>query len=66
MEPADDPRVTHDAATALAGEDLAPYSQDELTARIAQLETEIDRVRTHRDRAAKHREAADLLFGKGA
>lgn len=52
-------------ASKLAGEDLAPYSQDELTARIALLEAEIARVQAHRDKAAKHRLAADALFSAG-
>ncbi len=52
-----------DAASSLAAEDLAPYSQDELTARIAQLEAEIARVTQHREKAAAHRSAADALFG---
>ncbi len=56
------PARSGDAASKLAGEDLAPYSQDELTARIALLETEIARVKSHRDKAAAHRSAADALF----
>lgn len=51
-----------DAASKLAGEDLAPYSQDELAERVALLETEIARVQAHSERAAKHRVAADALF----
>lgn len=64
MDPEDRPRPRGDAADRLATEDLDPYSQDELTARIAQLETEIARVTRHRDAAAAHRAAADALFGK--
>ena len=56
------PRAKSDAAQMLAGEDLGPYSQDELAARIALLEAEIARVGAHRDKAAKHRAAADALF----
>jgi uncharacterized small protein (DUF1192 family) len=56
------PARSGDAASKLAGEDLAPYSQDELTARIALLEAEIARVKSHRDKAAAHRSAADALF----
>lgn len=52
-----------DAASRLAGEDLGPYSQDELTIRIQLLEAEIARVTTHRDKASAHRAAADALFG---
>ncbi len=56
------PRPKGDAASQLAREDLAPYSQDELDERIALLEAEIDRVSSHRSKAAAHREAADALF----
>jgi uncharacterized small protein (DUF1192 family) len=52
-----------DAASRLAREDLDPYSNDELEARIALLEAEIARVKDHRDRASAHRAAADALFG---
>jgi len=62
MEDDDRPIRTGDAANRLAAEDLAPYSQDELTDRIALLEAEIARVKTHRDKAAAHRSAADALF----
>lgn len=62
MEEDDLPRAKEDAASRLAAEDLSPYSQDELTQRIALLETEIARVQTHRDKAARHRAAADALF----
>ena len=57
------PRPRGDAASKLATEDLAPYSQDELTERVEQLEAEIARVKAHRDKAAAHRAAADALFG---
>jgi uncharacterized small protein (DUF1192 family) len=52
-----------DAASLLSAEDLEPYSQDELAARIALLEAEIARVKAHRDKAEAHRAAADALFG---
>ena len=52
-----------DAASRLATEDLGPYSQDELDARWALLETEITRVKTHKDKASVHRAEADALFG---
>ncbi|AWW73175.1 hypothetical protein CD351_01905 [Erythrobacter sp. KY5] len=64
MDDLDLPRPKGDAASKLAGEDLAPYSQDELTERIALLEAEIERVRTHRDKASAHRAAADALFNR--
>jgi uncharacterized small protein (DUF1192 family) len=63
MDDSDLPRTKGDAASRLAGEDLAPYSQAELDERIACLEAEIVRVRAHRDKAAAHRAAADALFG---
>lgn len=66
MDLDDLPRPKGDAASALAREDLAPYSQDELDARVALLEAEIARVKAHRDKAAAHRSAADALFRKSA
>lgn len=64
MQDDDLPRPRGDAADKLSGEDLAPYSQDELTERINLLKTEISRVEAHRDTASAHRKAADALFGK--
>lgn len=58
------PRQKGDAASKLASEDLAPYSQHELGERIALLEAEIARVAAHRDKASAHMAAADALFGK--
>jgi uncharacterized small protein (DUF1192 family) len=58
------PRPKGDAASLLAGEDLAPYSLDELADRIRLLEDEIARVEKHRLMAAAHRDAADSLFGR--
>jgi uncharacterized small protein (DUF1192 family) len=63
MEDDASPRPRGDAASQLAGEDLAPYSQSELAARIALLEAEIARVEKHRQTAAAHRDAAEALFG---
>ena len=61
------PRVKGDAASRLAGEDLSPYSQDELEERVALLKAEIARVEAHSNRAAKHRAAANALFkGSGS
>ena len=61
------PRRKGDAASKLAGEDLSPYSQDELAERVALLKAEIERVEAHSDKAAKHRAAADALFsGSGS
>ena len=64
MDLDDLPRPKGDAASKLADEDLAPYSQDELGERIELLRAEIARVETHRDKAAAHRNAADALFRK--
>ena len=64
MELDDLPRPKGDAASKLAGEDLSPYSQDELGERIALLEAEIVRCEAHRSKAAAHRSAADALFRK--
>ena len=66
MDIDDLPRPKGDAASRLAGEDLGPYSQDELTERITLLEAEIARVKEHRDKANAHRAAADALFGKSS
>jgi uncharacterized small protein (DUF1192 family) len=52
----DDPLVL------LARQDLDPFSQDELAARIEALQTEIERTRAHRDAAERHRSQADELF----
>lgn len=60
----DRPRPKGDAASLLAKEDLAPYSQDELGERIERLQAEIARIEAHRSKAAAHRSAADALFGK--
>jgi uncharacterized small protein (DUF1192 family) len=62
MEEDELPRRRGDAADQLGKESLDTYSQDELAARIEQLEAEIVRVKAHRDKAAAHRAAADTLF----
>jgi uncharacterized small protein (DUF1192 family) len=64
MDEDDLPRPRGDAASMLAKESLDTYSQDELLARIAQLEAEIGRVRAHHSKAAAHRSAADALFSR--
>lgn len=64
MTEEDLPRPKGDAASKLAGEDLSPYSLDELEERIALLKAEIERVEAHSKAAASHRAAADALFGK--
>ncbi|MFC3213448.1 DUF1192 domain-containing protein [Novosphingobium panipatense] len=50
------------AASLLASESLERYSLDELDARLALLDAEIDRIRQHRERSAAHRLAAEALF----
>jgi uncharacterized small protein (DUF1192 family) len=62
MEDDDLPRIRSDAASLLSKESLDTYSQDELLARVAQLETEIARVKAHHAKAANHRKFADALF----
>jgi uncharacterized small protein (DUF1192 family) len=62
MDDDDRPRPRGDAASRLAGESLDSYSQEELDARVALLETEIARVIAHKNRAAAHRLAADAVF----
>ncbi|MGB3473066.1 MAG: DUF1192 family protein [Erythrobacter sp.] len=62
MDEDERPKLRGDAASRLSGEDLAPYSQDELAMRIGLLEEEIQRVKAHRDKASAHRAAADALF----
>ena len=64
MEDDDRPRPKGDAASKLAGEDLSPYSQDELAERIELLKAEITRVEDHRNKASAHRNAAEALFKK--
>lgn len=59
----EDPPVRRDdAASLLAAESLDSYSQDELGARIALLEAEIERVKAQRSKAAAHRQAAEAFF----
>ena len=64
MEEEDRPRSRGDAASQLATEDLDPYSQEELQARLDLLQAEIARVEKHRLSAAAHRDAAEALFGR--
>lgn len=62
MDLDDLPKRRGDAASLLAGELLDSYSQAELLARIALLESEIARVRAHHAKAAEQRRLADALF----
>jgi len=50
------------AASLLSSESLESYSLDELDARIALLEADIDRIRQYRDKTARHMLAAQSLF----
>ena len=45
-------------------QDLGPLSQDELSARIETLKSEIARVEAHMSAASVHRSAAEQLFKK--
>ena len=56
------PRRADDPVAQLARQDLDPLSVAELDQRVADLETEIARVRRHKDRAVNHRASADQLF----
>ena len=56
------PRRLDDPVALLARQDLDPMSVKELDQRIADLETEIERVKRHKERAVNHRASADALF----
>ncbi|NTZ43499.1 DUF1192 domain-containing protein [Altererythrobacter sp. SALINAS58] len=62
MDEADLPRRKGDHASLLKAEDLSPYSQQELTVRIATLEAEIARTKAHAEKAQAHRSAAEAFF----
>lgn len=53
-----------DPASLLARQDLDPLSIEELTERIALLETEIVRTRARISQAVNHRASAEALFRK--
>lgn len=59
------PRRRDDVLSALIREPLDPLSVDELDARVAALEAEIERIRAHRAAAASQKAAAEALFRKG-
>jgi len=50
------------ATTHVVGGDLSLLSVDELTARIAILQTEIERLETERNKKSAGRKAAESLF----
>lgn len=56
------PKRQHDPLTLLRLQDLDPLSVDELHARIAALEGEIERTRAKVSAAASHRATAENLF----
>ena len=60
------PRPTHGAQLdAVAREDLDGYGVEDLRARIALLEGEVERTRSALDRKRSGRQAADALFSFG-
>ena len=56
------PSKPDDPLVLLARQDLDPFSQDELSARIEALKAEIARVEQHMTTVDRHRAAADALF----
>jgi uncharacterized small protein (DUF1192 family) len=58
------PNKPDDPLTLLTRQDLDPLSIDELHARIATLEAEIERVRAKIDASVNHRASAEALFKK--
>ncbi len=56
------PDKPDDPLKLLTKQDLDPLSVDELQARIAVLEAEIERVKAKRDHAVNFRASADELF----
>ena len=58
------PSKPDDPLTLLTKQDLDPLSVDELHARIAALEGEIERTRSKMDAAVHHRASAEALFKK--
>ena len=58
------PDKPDDPLTLLAKQDLDPLSVEELRARIALLEAEIERVKTKLQNAVNFRASADELFKK--
>ncbi|MCM8556393.1 DUF1192 domain-containing protein [Sphingomicrobium sediminis] len=53
-----------DPIVELGREDLDPLSVDELDARVARLNAEIERVEAHKKSKTGHMSAADALFKK--
>ena len=60
-----EPRRRDDVLDALVKQPLDPLSVDELLARVAALEGEIERVRARIAFATNHKSVAESLFKKG-
>lgn len=58
----DGPLRPEDPVRLLIRQPLDPLSLDELDARVAALEAEIERIRAHRQRAQLHKASAEALF----
>ncbi|MGF1549435.1 MAG: DUF1192 family protein [Sphingomonadaceae bacterium] len=58
------PDKPEDPLTRLTRQDLDPFSLEELDARIAILQAEIERVRKHKEDSVNHLARADELFRK--
>ncbi len=58
----DGPLRPEDPVRLLMRQPLDPLSLDELDARVAALEAEIERIRAHRQRAQLHKASAEALF----
>lgn len=62
MSGIDDDLPKQPAATHVVGGDISLLSVDELTARIAALHTEIERLESEREKKSEGRKAAENLF----
>lgn len=58
----DDDVPKQPATTHVVGGDISLLSVDELTARIAVLQTEIERLESEREKKSEGRKAAESLF----
>lgn len=58
----DDEHLKRQATTHVVGGDLSLLSVDELTARVAILQTEIKRIEDEREKKSAGRKAAETLF----
>ncbi len=58
------PRRADDPVAAAARQDLDPFSVEELEARIAALEAEVERTRRKMGAAVNHKASAEALFKK--